>query len=446
MVVGHGVKAVTAGITLCLAVAGCTTDPERGSADPSPSVLSSSSAPPEPVSLDVAVYGPEGGLDAYDALADAFMAENPHVTVEVKRFEDAAAVMDAVDGEMPPDVFLMDHLHLPQLVEDGQVQPVDALLEARQVDFGDGYQRGGLTAFAANASLQCMPHDVSPTVVYYNEDLVNLRRLAEEGEEPPNALDGWDWETFARAARLAARGPADGVYLEPTLFSLAPFVWSAGGDIVDDPQAPTSLTLSEGEAREALEQVLALARDPEVTPSRSELRRQDAVTRFARGKLGIILGSRALTPRLREADGLDFDVMPLPNMGRVRTIADMTGYCVAEETNHLQAAGDFVAFAVSRQGAAITTRPGYVVPSNLEVANSTAFNQPAQPESSFVFNEGVRRAQSLPFVSTWPELSEAVEPVLTEMFYAPVIDLEQLLTQVDTTSQRVLAPAVDPEE
>jgi multiple sugar transport system substrate-binding protein len=283
---------------------------------------------------------------------------------------------------------------------------------------------------------------VSPVVVYYNEDLVDLSQLGEEGEEPPTAIDGWDWEVFVRAARQASRGPADGLYLEPGLFSLAPFVWSAGGDIVDDPQAPTTLTLADGEAREALEQVLALVRDPEVTPSRSELQRQDAVTRFARGELGMILGTRALTPRLREAEGLNFDVMPLPSLGRVRTIADMSGYCLAADTEHVQAAGDFLAFAVGREGAAITTRPGYVVPSNLEVANSPAFNQqPEQPESSFVFNEGVRRAESLPFVPTWPELDERVQPAFSRMFYAPVIDLETLLEEIDTTSQEVLAPA-----
>lgn len=426
---------------MCLAVTGCTTDPERGEVAVSPSVPSSSSAAPESAAIDVAVYGPEGALDAYDELADAFMRENPHVTVEVRRFDDAEDVMDAVEGDMPPDVFLMDHEHLPQLLADKAVRPIDELLEARQVDFGDGFQRGGLTAFAADASLQCMPHDVSPVVVYYNEDLVDLQRLAPEGEEPPSAVDGWDWETFARAARQAARGPADGLYLDPALSTLAPFVWSAGGDVVDDPQAPTTLTLSDGEARDALEQVLALARDPEVTPTRSELRREDAVARFAHGKLGMILGTRALTPRLRRAEGLNFDVMPLPSLGRVRTIAPMTGYCIRKGTDYLQAAADFLTYAVSREGATITTRPGYVVPSNLEVANSPAFNQKnEQPESSFVFNEGVRRSQFLPFVPTWPELSEQVEPALARLFYAPVIDLDELLAEIDTSSQDVLAP------
>lgn len=431
----------------CLLATACTTaDPERRDAEPSPSAAPSSSAPPKPVTIDVAVYGPRGSLPGYDELGKAFEKEYPHVTVDVTRYDDARHVMAAVRGSSPPDVFLMDNIHLPQLVEDDAVRPVDALMEQRQVDFGDGFQRAGLTAFAADASLQCMPHDVSPVVVYYNRDLVDIDRLAEEGEEPPTAVDGWTWEMFAKAARQASRGPADGLYIEPSLFSLAPFLWSAGADIVDDPQDPTRLTLSEGETKDTLAQVLSVVRDPEVTPTRSELRRKSPVRRFAEGKLGMILGDRDLTPRLRAAKDLDFEVMPLPGLARMRTVADMTGYCISSRTDALQAAGDFLAFAVSEEGATITTRSGHVVPANLEVANSPAFIQDTQkPENAFVFNQAVRRVQTLPFVPTWPELTARIEPMLTRLFYAPVIDLDALLTQIDTTSEEVLAPAEEPE-
>ncbi len=439
MAVGRGLKAVVGGTLLCALVAGCTTsDPERNAADPSPSA---SSTPPDPVTITVGVYGPEPVLEAYEAVADAFADDNPHVTVKLQTHGDAEDVMASIEDGDAPDVFLMDHDHVPRLVEEELVQPIDGLLEARQVDFGDGYQRGGLTAFAADAALQCMPHDVSPVVVYYNQELVDLQSLGSEDEEPPNALDGWTWEMFTTAARQASRGPASGVYIEPSLEAITPFVWSAGGEIVDDVQAPTTLTLSDGDSREALEQVLALVRDPQVTPTGSELDEQDAVSRFTEGKLGMILGTRELTPELREAEDLRFDVMPLPSLSRMRTIADMNGYCISADTQHVETAADFLAFAVGRQGAAITARTGYVVPSNLEVANSAAFAQTSrQPASSFVFNEAIRRAQTMPFSPAWPELSEQVAPALNRMFYAPVIDLDSLLEEIDTTSERVLAP------
>lgn len=445
MTVGRGWRALVGGALVCALAAGCTTADDERNAAPSPSPVTSSSTPPEPVTLEVAVYGDDRYLEAYDHLANSFSDDVPHVTVEVEEYDDAPDVVGAVRGDDPPDVFLLDHMLLPGLVTDGLVEPVDVLLEARQVDFGDGYQRSGLTAFAAENRLQCMPHDVSPHVVYYNEDLVDLDRLGEEGETPPNALDGWDWEAFAEAARRASRGRTTGVWMEPSLTSLAPFVWSNGGEIVDDPHLPTTLTLSGDESRAALEQVLALLRDPQVTPAGVQLEKDVAVERFEQGRLAMILGPRSLTPGFRDAD-VDFDVMPLPSLSRFRTVAEMTGYCISADTGALEAAGDFVAFATSREGAAITARDGYVVPSNLEVANSAVFLQESrQPSNAFIFNEGVRRTQALPFTPDWPELTDAVAPTLDRMFYAPVIDLEALLTSLDETSVDILAPE-EPEE
>lgn len=436
-------RTLAAATLACLLFAACTSGaPEPPLPDASPTGATTSGEAAEPVSMRFAVYGPGASLEAYAQLADAFMVDHPHVTVELVRVRTAEDVLDLVrDPAAAPDVFLLDHDHLPALVEEELVQPVDGLLAERQVDFGDGYERSGLTAFAAAAALQCMPHDVSPVVVYYNKDLVDLTRLGTEDEPPPNALDGWSWETFATAARQAARGPASGVHIDPTLMSLAPFVWSTGSEIVDDLETPTTLTLSEGDSREALEQVLALVRDPQVTPTRAELEQRSAARRFVDGDLGMVLGTRALTPRFRAAEGLDFDVMPLPSLGRFRTVSDMTGYCVAAGTEEVVAAGDFVAFAVGQEGAAITARPGYVVPSNLEVANSSTFGQPAQPpESSFIFIEGVRRSQPMPFVAEWPEVTDRLAPALEQMFYDPVIDLDELLAEIDATSQEILAP------
>lgn len=440
----RGFSALVGATVLCAAVAGCTTtDPERRAADPSPTAASpsASSTPAKPVTLTLAVYGPEDSLDAYDDLAEAFVDDNPDVKVRVERHSSAEELLaDVADGDAP-DVFLMDHQQLPALLEQELVQPVDALLEARTVDFGDGYQRSGLTAFSADAALQCMPHDVSPLVVYYNQELIDLEQLAAEDEDPPNAVDGWNWETFTTAALMGARGRAHGLYVEPSLMSLAPFVWSRGGEIVDDVQDPTTLTFSDDETVEALELILPLLRDPAVTPNQAQLERMDAVTRFTEGRLGMIVGTRALTPGFRDSD-VDFEVMPLPRVsGRFRTVSDMTGYCISADTEHTEAAGDLLAFAVSREGAMITTSPGYVVPANLEVANSPVFIQGSrQPENSFIFNEGVRRTQPLPFTPQWSELNEAVDPSIHEMFNAPVIELQTLVEEIDTTSQQVLAP------
>ena len=439
--------AASAVAALCLMAVSCTPPGAQDPAGtPSPSTTTSPSVPPEPVELSFAVYGNGEQISSYVDLAKAFTKNNPHVSISVARAPDAGTAManlaDRFAAGDPPDVFLAQHEDLPALMAEQRVQRVDELLEAREVDFGDGFQRAGLEAFSAESALQCMPHDVSPMVVYYNRELLDLGSLVEDDEEPPTAEDGWSWEEFTEAANQISRGRVKGVYIRPSLEQLAPFIWSGGGEIADDPTAPTTLTLSDGDTRGALEQVLTLARDPQVTPTRAELARVSAVDRFKRGRIGMILGTRELTPELRRAKDLAFEVMPLPRLGPYRTIAEMSGYCIAAGSNDVEAAADFLAFAVGREGATITTTAGYVVPSNLEVAHSPAFIHPGKdPQNSFVFSEGVRRAQRFPFVRQWPELMEQIEPMLDRLLYVPVIDLDALLTQIDTASQPILEPA-----
>jgi multiple sugar transport system substrate-binding protein len=214
---------------------------------------------------------------------------------------------------------------------------------------------------------------------------------------------------------------------------------------VDDQRLPTSLTMSDDGTRAALEEILPLVRDPQLTPTPQQLLRQDAVTRFENGRLGMLFGTRELVPRLRQAEGLSFDVFPLPSLGRYRTVADMTGYCISAASPHIEAAADFLAFATGPEGAEITAASGAMVPVNLPVLHSDAFTQPGQqPENVEVFAEAVRRTTLMPFVPEWPLVVRRTQPIVDRLFYDPVLNLDRLLPRIDARSQAILAPAEEP--
>ena len=145
------------------------------------------------------------------------------------------------------------------------VRRVDDLLADREVDFGDGYTRNGLEAFSADAALQCMPLDVSPMVVYYNPKLIELDRIAEPGSSPVTQETGWSLDEFGRAALQPRRPGVRGLYVAPDLEQVAPFIWSGGGEVVDDTDKPTTLTLSDGASASAMEKLLEIVRDPALT-------------------------------------------------------------------------------------------------------------------------------------------------------------------------------------
>ncbi len=427
-----------AALALWVAVAaGCAAeDPE--------SVPTGTPVPQSPVLLSVAVYGPPQVVTAYAELAARFTTATPGVTVSVRPYGSAAlaraALAEEVAAEDVPDAFLADVGDLPALMTAETVQPVAELLGEREVDFGDGFQRTSLEAFSAENALQCLPVDVSPLVVYYNTDLIDLGDLTEPDATPVDPSTGWDLEQFAAAAAQVTGAGARGVYVAPTLEQVAPFLESGGGALVDDVEDPTTLRLGSGSSRSAIEKLLEIVRDPQLTFDEDEIAAVSAVQRFRAGELGMILGFRDLTPRLRAEGGPPFDVMPLPAIGSQVTVGRSAGLCLSATTPHPERTADFLAYVASDEGSALLAETGYVVPPNLAAAHSASFLQPGRaPASAAVFSAGVRDIQPMPAVAAWPAVEKMAGPLLTGLFYEPVIDpLSIRLDALDNASVPLL--------
>ncbi|QNN52436.1 ABC transporter substrate-binding protein [Nocardioides mesophilus] len=444
---GRAGAGLVATLVLGTTLAGCSAasvqspGPDEPAASASSTPAPSSPAPSAPVTLSFGISGDATLRAAYRKLAQAYTNEHPDVTIEVERVPGDEGLAEWLQQEGAPDVFVASNAQAPALVENDLVQPVDQLLEDRDVSFGDGYQRLGLEAFSADQALQCMPYDVSPLVVFYNPGLVPFRRLVEPGADPLTPESGWTWEQFTEAARLMSRKGVKGVYVEPSLRTLMAFARSAGTDIVDDPREATTLTLSDDATRAALEEVLTVVRDPDLTPTARQLERRGAISRFSHEQIGMIIGTRALVPKLRKNSDFAFDVFPLPRLGRSRTVAEVTGYCLAADSAHTEAAADFVAFAAGERGSAILAETGAVVPANLPTLNSLSFTQPGEPpQSVLVFDDALEKATLVPFDPGWPELVAALQPDVARMFNEPLIDLDQLLPQMDERSRDFLEP------
>jgi multiple sugar transport system substrate-binding protein len=411
---------------------------------------STSSTPAGPTLLTFAVYGPPQVVTAYTKIAADFSAEHPDTVVNVRPYdthEEAAEALAKQRAEgNPPDAFLASLDDLPGLVEAKAVRRLDELLGERHVDFGDGYQRDALEAYSSENALQCMPVDISPLVVYYNVDLVHLPALTTPDQRPITADSGWSIDQFAAAARQATRSGVRGVYVAPDLEQVAPFIWSGGGHVVDDIDQPTTLTLSDGASASALEKLLEVVRDPHLTFNRQQLARHSPLQRFKTGSLAMMLGFRDLTPELRAQENLNFDVMPLPKVGTKATIGESSGLCLSSASKHPEKTADFLAYAVSDDAMALLASTGYVVPTNLDVANSDAFLQPTeQPASAAVFPSGVRSIHSLPRVPTWSAVAASTARLLDGLFYDPVIDpLGDRLKAIDAASAPLFTPVPTP--
>jgi multiple sugar transport system substrate-binding protein len=434
------------GLVATLALAGCDEEPTKRPQRPPRSTA-------QHTTLTFGVWGPEEEILAYREMVDDYNAGTEVTDVEIRSWRDSRTMMAAFQaGEPVPDLFMITRSQLADIHDEGRNKPLLELLDERGVEYGDGYYRDAIEAFSGDDELQCMPYGVSPMVIYYNPELIDFARMRNRGLPAPDEgeeNDGWNLEEFRAAAEFASRPRKHtrGLYVEPTLRGLSPFIYAAGGHIYNDDAEPTSLALSDGGTRDALTTALEVLRDPQVTLTDRQLRQRPALDWFKRGRLGMLPGFRDLTPDLRGTPGLDFDVMPMPRISGKATVGDFTGLCISAKSPAISQAADFLVHAISDDALSRVAQAGYLAPANLDVATSPAFLQPdLRPAHAGVFNASVNDMVLQPLIDDYPALERVIAGSLEEMLHAPVLDIDALTTQADDESRRVLDPDYEPSD
>ena len=401
------------------------------------------------------VFGEPEEINAYRELISEYhkRGEGKVQLIEASDREDLLARLStSFAGGAPPDVFLLNYRFYGQFAARDVLEPLEG-----RIDDSDAFQQAdfypqALEAFRWEGVLTCLPQNVSSLVVYYNRDL--FRRF-----KVPEPRRGWTWtELIVRASQLTrdAKGrqvvagepeqgaitPAIfGLGVEPTMIRVAPFVWSNGGEVVDNDERPTRFTLHTPRALQALQEFLKLRSIYGVVPTDVDVEAEDDETRFQNGRLAMLLSSRRSTPTFRTVTAFDWDVADLPKFREPAGILHSDAYCMARASKEKDAAWRFVEFANSPVGQRIVAKTGRTVPSLQAVAQSDAFLDPnAKPRSSQVFLDQIETIRRVPTVSTWPEIEDATGPILENGLYLGQ-DAQQVARRLDRVTRPLFARA-----
>ncbi len=392
--------------------------------------------------IDVTLFGGPAEIAGYQAVVDSFEAANPDVEVVLnpvaKQDDLLANLTTAFAGGQPPDVFLVNYLKYGQFAAEGVLADVQPYLDASEAISVEEFAEPPLEAFRFDGeTLTCMPQNISSLEVYYNVDLFDSLGL-----DHPAA--GWDWDDLVAAARTITREGGEGTYgigVEASLQRLAPFVWAAGGDLVDDPLRPTTLTLDDPATREALEFFVGLQTTQGVVPPDAEEQSLAAEERFIAGQLGMYLNSRKSVPTLRESiSDFTWDVAPMPAYpgGESVTILHGDAYCLSADGDP-DTAWRFVEHAMTAEGQEILAASGRTVPSRLDVASSPVFLEPEEPPaSSQVFVDVIPTIRSLPHTATWSQMQDQVDGILADALYGRV-PLDQAVEEMTAVAEAIFA-------
>lgn len=385
-------------------------------------------------SITVVLFGDAEEIAGYRTLVDAFEDAHPDIDVTLSpvatQDDLMARLTTSFAGGQPPDVFLLNYRRYGQFAAQNVIEPVQSYLDRSEVLKESDFSPRALDAFRFDGKeLTCLPQNLSSLVVYYNVDMFKAA-----GVPLPEA--GWDWNDFLSAARALTRDGNYGVGVTPSIARIAPFVWSNGGELVDHPDQPTTLTLTDDPAtREAVDWFLDLQLVHGVVPPDAEEQSESSEARFLRGRLGMYLNSRVAVPTLRTIDGFEWDVAPLPVApgGVPASILHSDAYCMSAGLPDHTAAWRFIEFAMSATGQEILAASGRTVPSRLDVANSPVFLSPDQPpRSSQVYLDAEPYLRTTPRTGTWSRVERETDALLKEVFYGRV-NREEGLRQLQET-------------
>ncbi|MBI5935330.1 MAG: sugar ABC transporter substrate-binding protein [Chloroflexi bacterium] len=386
------------------------------------------------------VFGDPAELAAYQKLVDAFSQAHPDVQVELIHIPSQGDYRNRLAADLaagaPADVVLINYRRYAAFADAGALEPLGGYLEKSSVIKESDFYPQAVEPFKWNGQLMCIPQNISSLVVYYNKELFDAA-----GVDYP--AEGWTWDDFLAAAQALTKdldgdGATDqfGVGLEPSLIRFAPFVWQAGGEVVDDQFHSTSLVIDSDEGYAAMEFFVGLQTVHHVVPNAEEEKSEDSESRFVNGRTAMFFNSRRGVPTYRESAQFDWDVAALPQNKEQAGILHADAYCLPSASKNKDAAWVFIEYANSVEGQTIVAASGRTVPSLIAVANSCAFLDPnAKPANSRVFLDTIPFIHALPVHRFWVDIEDTASAEIARAFYGETPVYDALFRAIERTGE-----------
>jgi multiple sugar transport system substrate-binding protein len=349
--------------------------------------------------LTVWAMGNEGAL--LGSMADLFMEEYPDVTVNVTPVDWGQAVaklQTAIGGGETPDVSQMGTDMMAQFAATGALEAVPDTFAA------DTFFESAWNTNVVDDTTYGVPWYVETRVLYYRTDLAEEAGITAAPET---------WDDLKAAAQAMKDGGADwGISLGPkNAQEYLPFVWSNGADIVAEDGA--TFALDSPEAVEALtfydsffEEELTPAEVPEgfdITPA------------FVEGTHPMMFSGPWHLGLIEEAGGADIEgkwaVAPIPGKDSAPGTSWVGGanLTVFKDSENKDAAWAFVEFMSRPETQVAWYQEATVLP-----AVQAAWDDPALADDAnlAVFGTQLENTKAPPAISTWAEISEAINSTL----------------------------------
>lgn len=337
--VRRGIVAVIAIAATTALVSGCT----AGGA--------SSSAGDGAGKIDIwALQGQDSENTALQAAVDGFNKSQSDITAKLRLIasDTYTTTVTSTPKDQLPDVLQIDGPTLASYVYNGKVAPISDFVSQDTID---NATEGSIAEGTANGELYALAQFDSAMGLYGNKAMLDAA-----GVTYPTSIDtAWTAEEFASALdTLSGSSPSGkaldlneaGLAGEWGTYAFAPFVWSAGGNLLNDNKAVGAL-----DSDESVDALTQVATWKPFVDSNADSKA------FPDGRVALGIGGHWNYPAYSEALGDDLLVMPLPDFGTgAKAGAGSLTWGVGAGTQDGKAAGAFLDYLLNDENVTAMTQ------------------------------------------------------------------------------------------
>lgn len=249
-------------------------------------------------------------------LVDKFNAAHDDISIDltlVPAEQVAQKFTAAAAGGTSPDLVALDIATVPQYATAGWLR--DITDEAKGLSYYDQLSPAHLDLATIDDRVYALPFTADVSVLYYNKDL-----FEKAGLDPESAPTTWD-EIRADAKAIAALGDGTtGYYFSGACagcmaFTLLPYVWAQGGDVLSGGGDAATATISPNDSLQStLEFFHGLWSDGVVDQQSTTDTGADQFGPFFSGTAGMFVnGSYPYSTLVKEHPDVDFGMAVVPS-------------------------------------------------------------------------------------------------------------------------------------
>ena len=350
--------------------------------------------------ISVWAMGAEG--ENLGVLADAFMEENPDVTVEVTAVPWDAAhdrIVNAIAGGEGPDVTMIGTTWMGEFAELGGIDPTPSNIDPSQ------FFEGAWDTTVVNGTSYGVPWYVETRLVYYRTDLAEEAGIT----EPPA-----DWDALkALAEGIQGTGAEYGINLQPggtgSWQTFMPFFWQAGGEILDADGA--AFTLDGEPCVAALTYYDSFFEEGLTAPAAGDVPLEG---QFANGDVGAFISGPWMIGIITDAgaDPETWTVAHQPTEEAGTSFVGGSNLGVLADSDNKEAAWAFIEY-LSQPDVQITW---YETVSDLPSVQS-AWEDPALADDELLsaFGDQLSDAKAPPAIATWEQVAAEIDGIIEQV-------------------------------